>query len=414
MNLLRIILPLIVLFALEYYAFQSFSGWAKTLTTPWKQISITIYAVFTIGVFAFLFAFPVLRNSTAYPGLKTISTVLLMAIVVAKMGMAIVLSLDDLRRLFAYAIQFFTGKNADAVATTNAISRSAFMQKASILVGGTLFGTLVYGARNRYNYKVHTVAVPVPNVPEALKKLRIVQISDVHSGSFTNSAAVEKGIQTILNLNPDLIFFTGDLVNNKANEMLPYIDIFGKLKATYGVYSSLGNHDYGDYVQWSSAREKVQNLNDLKAIHQQMGWNLLLNENTIIDINGTPLAIIGVENISGSNKFHSYGDFTKACQGVESIAHKILLSHDPSHWDAEVKNSNANIMLTLSGHTHGMQFGIDIPGFIKWSPVQYIYKKWAGLYTENNQHLYVNRGFGFLGYSGRVGILPEVTAIKFV
>ncbi len=409
----RMLIPILILLAIEYYAMQSFTSWAKTLTMPLKQIMYVIYGILTLGVFAFLFAFPILRTSTAYPNLRTVCTVLVMAVVVAKLGMSIILSLDDLRRLLTYFIQSISNKVSPTGAVANAISRSAFMQKTSLLVGGTLFGTLVYGMRNRYNYKLHTVAVPIPNLPEALKKLRIVQISDVHSGSFTNPDLVMKGVEAIMNLQPDLIFFTGDLVNNKASEMLPYIDIFAKLKATYGVYSTLGNHDYGDYVQWPSAREKLENLNSLKAIHQQMEWQLLLNQNKMIDVNGCALAIIGVENISGSNKFHSYGNFNQACKGTEAVAHKILLSHDPSHWDAEVKSSEHHIMLTLSGHTHGMQFGIDIPGF-KWSPIQYVYKKWAGLYSENNRNLYVNRGFGFLGYSGRVGILPEITAIKLV
>jgi uncharacterized protein len=411
--IMRMLLPLLVLSLIEYYAFQSVFTWCKTLKPPYKQIVMAIYGLLTIGTFVSLFAIPMWRGNTDYPNAKAILSVMLMAVIISKLAMAIFLCMDDIRRLIQYGFQLFMPKKYVTDGITNAITRSAFMQKTALLAGGTFFSAIIYGMRNRYNYKVHTVAIPIANIPEALKKLRIVQISDIHSGSFTNLQAVEAGITKILELKPDLIFFTGDLVNNKATEMLPYIEVFSKLKAPYGVYSTLGNHDYGDYYDWKSPRDKVNNLNHLKSIHHQLGWNLLLNENRILNINNLDLAIIGVENISGSNKFHSYGNFEKACVGTENITHKILLSHDPSHWDKEVKNSDSNIMLTLSGHTHGMQFGIDIPGF-KWSPVQYIYKKWAGLYTENDRNLYVNRGFGFLGYSGRVGILPEITAIKFV
>ncbi len=409
----RMIIPIIILLALEYYAFQSFSTMAKGFAYPYKQISLFLYFALTAGVFAFMFAFPALRNNYDYPTFRTVATVVIMAVVVAKLSMSIFLALDDVRRLITYLVSLCLPKSNTTETVPHAISRSAFMQKASIISGGVLFGTLIYGLRNRYNYKVHNVAVPIPNIPDALKKLRIVQISDVHSGSFTNVQAVQAGIDKIMQLQPDIIFFTGDLVNTEAKEMIPYLDVFAKLKARYGVFSILGNHDYGDYKQWNSAKEKLDNLNELKGMHQRMGWDLLCNENRILDINGTPLAIVGVENISGSNRFHSYGDLGKAYAGVESVAHRILLSHDPSHWDAEVNNGNKQIMLTLSGHTHGMQFGVEIPGF-KWSPVQYIYKKWAGLYTVNDMHLYVNRGYGFLGYSGRVGILPEITALKFV
>jgi uncharacterized protein len=243
--------------------------------------------------------------------------------------------------------------------------------------------------------------------------LRVLQISDIHSGSFTDKKAVEHGIERALKLSPDIILFTGDLVNNTADEMADYMDTFSRLKAPMGVFSVLGNHDYGDYVEWPTHEAKKENLEKLKNIHGQLGWRLLMNEHVVIDKHDAQIAIIGVENWSAKKRFPKYGDLSKAYHGSQEIPFKILMSHDPSHWEAEVLPIYKDIDLMLSGHTHGMQFGVEIPWF-KWSPVQYVYKQWAGLYEDQHQKLYVNRGFGFLGYPGRVGILPEITLFEFV
>ena len=242
--------------------------------------------------------------------------------------------------------------------------------------------------------------------------MKVVHISDIHSGSFTDKRAVTKGVEKILNEKPDLILFTGDLVNDRSHEMDDFIDIFRELKAPMGVYSILGNHDYGDYTQWDSPEEKQANLERLKKVHADLGWRLMLDENTQLERNGERISLLGVQNISGKN-FRSYGNLSKAYDGVDDSHFKILMSHDPSHWDAEVRKKYPGIDLMLSGHTHGFQFGVEIPGF-KWSPVQYVYKQWAGHYVEGNQQLYINRGFGFIGYPGRVGILPEITVIELV
>jgi predicted MPP superfamily phosphohydrolase len=223
---------------------------------------------------------------------------------------------------------------------------------------------------------------------------------------------VEQGITKMLELEPDLVFFTGDLVNNKADEMDGWTEVFSKIKAPMGVYSILGNHDYGDYHPWPDQAAKEANFERLKSVHQTLGWNLLMNEHRIIERDGASFALIGVENWGAKANFSRYGDLKKAYAGSEPHPFKILLSHDPSHWDAQVCKEYNDIDLMLSGHTHGMQFGVEIPG-IRWSPVQYVYKQWAGLYQNGHQHLYVNRGFGFLGYPGRVGILPEITFIEF-
>jgi predicted MPP superfamily phosphohydrolase len=277
-------------------------------------------------------------------------------------------------------------------------------------LGSGLFGTLLWGFGNKYRYKLQELSLSFRDLPEAFKGLRIIHISDIHSGSFTDKRAVEKGIDLILEKKPDLILFTGDLVNDRAEEMTDFKDVFARLKAPMGVYSTLGNHDYGDYAKWPSAEAKKENLEQLKKIHAEMGWRLLMNEHVVMEKNDQRIALLGIENWSAKSNFPKYGSLPAAYQGSEQIPFKILMSHDPSHWDAEVRQYK-DIHLTLSGHTHGMQFGVEIPMF-KWSPVQYVYKQWAGLYEEGHQKLYVNRGFGFIGYPGRVGILPEITLIE--
>jgi predicted MPP superfamily phosphohydrolase len=243
--------------------------------------------------------------------------------------------------------------------------------------------------------------------------LKIVHISDIHSGSLTNHKAVAKGVQMILDCKPDLILFTGDLVNNEAIEMKILKDLFSQLKAPMGVFSTLGNHDYGDYKNWSSIEEKIANLETLKSIHAEMGWQLLMNEHVVLEKNGSELALLGVENWSATSNFPKYGKMSEAIIGTEKYPFKILMSHDPSHWSGEIVKLYSDIQLMLSGHTHGMQFGVEIPG-LKWSPIQYYYKHWAGLYESGNQKLYINRGFGCIGYPGRVGILPEITLLELI
>jgi len=293
------------------------------------------------------------------------------------------------------------------------ITRSAFLSWLGIGVGGSLFGTLIYGFGNKYRYDVRRVQLAFDNLPPGFKGLKIVQISDIHSGSFTNKKAVEKGVEKVLKENADLVLFTGDLVNDRASEMESYVDLFKRIKAPLGVYSTLGNHDYGDYVQWESAEAKAANLRQVKGVHAALGWQLMMNEHKILERNGDQIALLGIENWGGKGRFPKYGKMEKAYPGTEKVPFKILMSHDPSHWDAQVRPVYPDIDLMLAGHTHGMQFGVEIPGF-KWSPVQFMYKQWAGLYENGKQELYVNRGYGFIGYPGRVGILPEITVIELV
>jgi len=264
---------------------------------------------------------------------------------------------------------------------------------------------------NRYRYQVRKIQLRFDNLPSAFNGLRVVHLSDIHSGSFTDHAAVERGLEKVLALQPDLILFTGDLVNNVATEMAPYIDLFSRLKAPLGVFSVLGNHDYADYVKWDSDLEKQANLESLKNIQERMGWRLLLNEQIVVEKGGEQILLLGVENWSAKLRFPKYGDLAKAYGAGSTAPFKILMSHDPSHWKAEVCERYKDIDLTLSGHTHGMQFGVELPG-VRWSPVQYFYEEWAGLYEQERQKLYVNTGFGFIGYPGRVGMLPEITLIE--
>jgi predicted MPP superfamily phosphohydrolase len=321
---------------------------------------------------------------------------------------------DDIRRGVQWAATKIFFKKTEAAgqpAVSETISRSAFLSWTGMIMGGGLFGTLIYGFGNKYRYQVKKVKLNYANLPPAFKGLRIIHISDIHSGSFNDKEAVMKGVYKIMKEQPDLILFTGDLVNNVADEMTDYIDVFNKLNAPLGVYSTLGNHDYGDYVQWDSPEEKKANLDRIKQVHSTLGWRLLMNEHVTLERGTDKIALLGIENWSSKASFHKYGDMKKAYEGTGDYPFKILMSHDPSHWKGEVLETYPDIDLTLSGHTHGMQFGVEIPG-LKWSPVQYVYREWAGLYEQEARKLYVNRGFGFIGYPGRVGILPEITLIE--
>ena len=309
------------------------------------------------------------------------------------------LVIDDLFRLFLGLFGWGDFSRSIYILTTAAI---VSILPAILFIAGMIIGP--------YRYRVKEIEIPIDGLPESFEGLKIVQISDIHSGSFYNPKAVQKGVNLILDQKPDVIFFTGDLVNDDASEMDNYQAIFKQLNAPMGVFSILGNHDYGDYVQWPSKKAKAQNLQNLKDVHAKMGWRLLLDEHVYLEKGGKKIALLGVEN--WGKGFHQVGDLAAAYQNVNAKV-KLLLSHDPTHWDEEVTVDYKDIDLTFSGHTHGAQMGFEI-GRFKWSPIQLRYKKWAGLYQAGNQHLYINRGFGFLGYPGRLGIWPEITVIRLV
>lgn len=324
--------------------------------------------------------------------------------------------IDDVRRFFQWVLSYFIPSVAPAAPADPAaprIPRSEFMAATALVAGGSLLGTFAFGIiSGAHDYRIRRVRLVLKNLPKEFEGIKIAQLSDIHSGSFFNKTAVKGGVEMLMKEKPDIAFFTGDLVNDRAEEVRDYVSVFDKVKAPLGVYSIFGNHDYGDYAPFSSKDAKVRNLEDLKEAHRLMGWNLMLDENRPIRVDGAEIGLIGIQNW-GAGGFAKYGDLAKAYQGAEDYEVKILLSHDPSHWKEQVRAQYKDIDLALAGHTHGMQFGIDIPG-LKWSPVQYRYKEWAGLYQEENQSLYVNRGFGYIGYPGRVGILPEITILELV
>ncbi|MBN2636357.1 MAG: metallophosphoesterase [Prolixibacteraceae bacterium] len=407
-----------ILFVLivEYYSFIA----VRTVLRPangninWWVLSL--YAVLTLITLWSLYAFPHYgRNTWPTVSLKYFVNIFI-GVFIGKVLIAVIMLLADVLIAIPNIISFlFSFKNHPAGSPpegSRVIGRFTFISQTALFIGGALTLGLIYGMRNRYRYQLSRVKLSLKNLPEEFKGLRIIQISDIHTGSFDDPASVEEGVEAIMREKPDLILFTGDLVNDRAEEVVPYINVFNQLNAPMGVFSVLGNHDYGDYFRWNSTEDKKRNLEQLKQHHADMGWRLLVNEHVLLKRNNKQIALIGIENW-GARGFTKYGDMKKATAGLEDsdVSVKILLSHDPSHWDAEVRKDYQDIALTLSGHTHGMQFGIEIPGF-KWSPVQYVYKNWAGLYQEENQYLYVNRGFGFLGYQGRLGILPEITLIE--
>lgn len=400
---MRWFLFVIVFVGMTLYGFQAVKMVAKQEWIHYVFIGVAIgVAINLIVQFGFGSGGRVLSPAKSY------AFGLVLAFMLFNVIMILFLSGEDVVR-FASGVyaKLFTPQ-----ATFDMPSRRRFVSTIAIGVAAIPFASLLYGMyKGKYNYKVIRHTLHFDDLPEAFDGYKITHISDIHAGSFDNRHEIERAIQLVQAQQSDAIMFTGDLVNNKSTELLPWKDLLGQLKATDGVFSVLGNHDYGDYIDWTSAAEKMQNLEDLKQIQKEMGYDLLLNENRFIERNGERLALMGVENW-GKGGFKKAGDLKKAAEGVRPNDFKILMSHDPSHWDEVVTKTDLHCHLTLSGHTHGMQFGIEIPGWIKWSPIKYRYKHWAGIYKEQGQYINVNRGFGYLGYPGRVGIWPEITVIE--
>lgn len=348
--------------------------------------------------------------------LRTVILVMFFITFMSKIFILPFLLVDDARRgLVWIKRRLFNKKRSNPVKNTRAtesIPRSEFLIKAGTLVAAIPFASFTYGILSgAYDYRIKRKTLYLPNLPSAFDGMKLGQISDIHSGSFYDRKAVMGGVQMLLNEKPDMVFFTGDLVNNVASEMRDYQDIFSKVRAPFGVFSILGNHDYGDYhFGPANSQAKARNLADVMLSHKNMGWDLLLNENRRIKIGNEEIGIIGVENW-GAGRFAKYGRMDVATKDTDDLPVKLLLSHDPSHWRSEVLSGYPQIDVTFSGHTHGMQFGVITENF-QWSPSQYVYKEWAGLYQEGAQQLYVNVGYGFLGYPGRVGILPEITIFE--
>ncbi len=341
----------------------------------------------------------------------------------SKVFAVIFILIDDIGRFFRWIVSLFykpevreavVDSNSAAIPATDVIPRSEFLMKTALVVGSIPLVGFSWGILSgAHDYRIRRIKLPLKNLPSGFNGMTIAQISDIHTGSFFNKTAVKGGVDMLMGQKPDLVFFTGDLVNSTASEVNSYIDVFDKVKAPMGVYSTLGNHDYGKYVQWPSAQAERQNVLDVIAAHMQMGWNIMLDENKILEQNGDKIALIGVQNLGFGPAALRMGNLAKAYQGTQDYPVKLLLSHDPTHWDAEVRPRYSDIDVTFSGHTHGAQFGVDL-GDVRWSPAQYFYRQWAGLYQEGDQRLYVNRGYGYIGYPGRVGILPEITIFELV
>lgn len=402
----------LVVFLVDYYVFQAVKVVSQPLSEKWRTITHVSYWCISILTLSTMLLFPYLQFLQHSKLFRNYFFTIMMGLFFAKLIGSLIFLTDDLRRSIPWVVSKALNNNKLALSDDGQmLSRSAFLSWIGFGLGGSLFGTLLVGFSNKYNYQVKKITLHFDNLPKSFHKFKLVHISDIHSGSLQDVTAVNKGIDLILQQQPDLILFTGDLVNDRADEMNDFQAVFAKLKAPMGVFSTLGNHDYGDYVSWPSAAAKIENLERLKQVHANMGWRLLMNEHQILEKNGEKIALMGIENWGAKGRFPKYGKMSLAHPGTESIPFKILMSHDPSHWDAEVKTKYPDIDITLSGHTHGMQFGVD-NAYFKWSPVQWMYKQWAGLYEDGRQKLYVNRGFGFLGYQGRVGILPEITVLE--
>lgn len=409
-----IIVPLfgIILFLIDLYVFQAFKVIAQDLAPVTRKAIYYAYWIITglvlTGYFAYNFGDP-----DAYP--KTSRAFILVGVFMfyfAKIFALVFLFIDDIIRLGKWVASLFSGNTQTSIDPQGSkIPRSEFLAKTALIAGAIPFAAMSFGIiSGAHDYRIRRKKIYLPNLPGTFHGLKIGQISDIHSGSFWNRRAVMGGVEMFINEKPDIVFFTGDLVNNDSSEVKDYINVFDKINAPLGVYSTLGNHDYGDYRGWPSPEAKRQNLENLKKAHKVLGWDLLMNENRYIKENGEKLAILGIENW-GAGRFSKYGKLNEAYKGTEDIPVKLLLSHDPSHWDAQVRTDYPDIDIMFAGHTHGFQFGVEM-GDWKWSPSQWVYKQWAGLYREGSQYLYVNRGFGYIGYPGRIGIPPELTIIE--
>jgi predicted MPP superfamily phosphohydrolase len=396
-------------FLLDLYVHQGLRSLMPRLSKNIRLTILALYWVMSVGVTLLLLLG---MNSTSKPpGMTTYHQWVLsifITLLISKVFFVLVLFGGDIYRLIAGLIN--STRKTPVNGKHSIPARRRFVSEAAVLVAAIPFTSFLYAMfKGKYDYKVHRHTLYFEDLPEAFDGFTITQISDVHSGSFDNADAVQRGIDLAKAQKSDLFVFTGDLVNNVASEIEPYMGHFSQLKAPYGQFSILGNHDYGDYVQWRSNADKAANLEKLKAHHKTLGYKLLLDESVRLEKDGQKIVLIGVQN--WGRDFIQKGDLDRAMQGVEANEFKILLSHDPTHWEDKVRYHPSLIHLTLAGHTHGAQFGVETDKF-RWSPVKYTYLDWAGLLIENKRHLYVNRGFGFLAFSGRLGIWPEITVIE--
>jgi predicted MPP superfamily phosphohydrolase len=401
--MVRLIIFIIFVLALDFYALQSFRS---VVRNPWVTYG---YIAISIVVFGNLIyqGYTLDRSSGINSGFYLVFAVFVL-VYVPKLVLLVFMLGEDIFRLFEAAVNYFVSKSDESSALFS--SRRKFIGQLALGIAAIPFISILYGiTKGKYNFKVLKYTLEFDDLPAAFDGYQVTQISDIHSGSFDNKEKINYAVNLVNEQASDVIMFTGDMVNSKSKEMRPWKSTFSKLKAKDGIFSILGNHDYGDYTRWPSDEAKAENFQELLDIQQEMGFDLLRNESRFIEKDGARLAIIGVEN--WGKGFKQKGDLTLASSKVDANDFKILLSHDPSHWQYEVVKDPNHYHLTLSGHTHGMQFGIEIPGLIKWSPIKWRYKYWAGIYEKAGQYINVNRGFGFLAFPGRVGIWPEISVI---
>ncbi|WP_159799623.1 metallophosphoesterase [Flavobacterium sp. MK4S-17] len=399
----RWILFFVFVAVIEIYAFQAIKTVTKLRWLLWGYQIISFFIILYIA-----YSFTQFDRSVGQTRQTLFTLGLLLITYLPKIVIATIMLGEDIFRVIGGFIREFLGNSTDSFLP----ERRKFVSQAALGLAAIPFLSLLYGmTKGKYNFKVRKQTVYFPDLPDSFDGFTITQISDIHSGSFDDREEIEHAINLINEQQSDIILFTGDIVNTHAEEMNPWIDTFKKIEnPPFGKYSVLGNHDYGEYVTWPTQKEKEDNFKAIKNLHSQIDFKLLLNENVKLEKNGQQVALVGVEN--WGHRFKKAGDLPKASEGLTAEDFKILMSHDPSHWEYEVKDDANNYHLTLSGHTHGLQFGIEIPGVIKWSPVQYQYKQWAGLYENLGRYIYVNRGFGFHAYPGRVGIWPEITVLE--
>ena len=398
----------LLIFAIDYYVWQAFRTATQHSSAQIQLFTRYAYWGFTGMIILGIWAYNFMPLHFWKNEIRITFMALVMISVITKLFIILFLLIEDITRIIRWSYQNVKMRISSDEYSPGNISRNEFLSKAALAVGAVPAATFAFGIiSGAHDYRVEKISLKIPNLPKAFKGMRIAQVSDIHTGSFFNKTAVKGGVEMMMREKADVIFFTGDLVNNEAKEVKDYFEIFSKLKAPLGVFSTLGNHDYGDYVRWNSPAAKKQNLKDLMKAHELMGYDLLMDEHRFIEESGEKLAIIGVQNI-GVGRFPWYGNLGKAYAGTEEASIKLLLSHDPTHWNAEVTQKFKDIDVAFAGHTHGSQFGVKI-GNYKWSPAQYVYKQWAGLYKEGEQQIYVNRGYGYLGYPGRVGMPPEIT-----
>ncbi len=410
---MRTFIVTIIWILLDIYCYQALKTVIKDFKPKTKSIIVKIYWALDIALMLIVLSVILFLLEYSSPHFRNWITGLSFISLAPKIIVLPFLLIEDITRLIRGLINVTINKLTVKEKIKPFIpERRKFVSQISLGIASIPFFGLIYGTlKGKYEYRIHRVKMTFKDLPEAFDGFTITQLSDIHSGSFDDHEAVLKGIHLANAQKSDILVFTGDLVNNKAEEMDEWIGSFAKLKAKMGKFSILGNHDYGDYGKWDNEDDKVNNFIRLKEVHEEIGFKLLLNQNLKIEKEGQSISLLGVENW-GKRGFHKHGDLEKALSGVEIDEFKILLSHDPSHWEAQSLHHEKHIHLTLSGHTHGMQFGIEIPGYIKWSPIKYFYPQWAGAYEKNGKYIYVNRGFGFLGYPGRAGILPEITVIE--